>query len=217
MRKFALLAGAATAILLAASPGHATLTLQNKLVGGSGDVDNVIFNACGTSAGPSTLIQGCLNTNHTTLVDFTGTENLVVPSGGQARITGADGNFDHVTINLDNPLVGFAKLQFNLDAIADGTANFTATDQFGTIFSFNNIALSGSGQNFFTLGSSDGEVAKSFTLVSTVAISNITDLEQVRIGPASLTPPPTDAPEPATLALLGSGLLGLGFLRRRQG
>jgi len=215
MRSYIAAAAAAVTIAMLAPPAHATLTLQSGLVGGSGTVDNVIFNACGTSAGPSTFIQGCLNTSHTTLVDFTGKEQLFVPSGGQARIAAQDGSFDAITINLDDTSTGFSKLQFNLDANADGFATFQAIDQFGTVFNYGPIALDGSGQNFFTLGSNDGQVAKSFSLVSTVALNLISDLEQVRIGPADLTPP-TDAPEPFSIALLGTGLLGLGFVRKRR-
>jgi len=215
MRSYIAAAAAAVTIAMLTPPAGATLTLQSGLVGGSGDVDNVIFATCGTSAGPSTFIQGCLNTSHTTLVDFTGKEQLIVPSGGQARIAAQDGSFDAITINLDDTSTGFSKLQFNLDANADGFANFTAIDQFGNLFTFNNVALNGNGNNFFTLGSNDGQVALSFSLTSTVALSLISDLEQVRIGPADLTPP-TDAPEPFSIALLGTALLGLGFVRKRQ-
>jgi hypothetical protein len=215
MRKLWYLASvAATAGMLGISPATATLTLVPGLVGGSGDVDNVIYNACGTSAGPALTVQGCLNTNHSTLVNFTGTENLVIGGGGQAVINAQDGAFDNVTIRLADPLLGFSKLQFNLDAIADGTASFVAIDQFGTPFAFNNIALDATGQNFFTLDSADGQVAVSFQLTSTVQIQNISDLEQVRLGPTTLTPP--SVPEPASLALLGAGLLGLGFVTRRK-
>ena len=209
-------AGAFAASLLTGTPSaNATLQLQSGLVGGSGDVDNVIFNACNLPGGPATTVQGCLNTNHNTLVDFTGQENLVISGGGQAVINAQDGAFDFVQIQLADASLGFSKLQFNLDAIADGTADFQAVDQFGTVFDFNDIPLDGTGQNFFTLFSIDNQVAVSFSLTSTVQIQNISDLEQVRLGLAQRDRD-VDVPEPTTLALLGSALLGFGILRRRK-
>lgn len=210
----AIVSSAAMLGLALASPASANLVLETGVVGGSGDVDNVIFNACGTSAGPALTVQGCLNTSHTTLVNFTSDENLIVPAGGQARIEAEDGAFDHITIELDDPTLGFGKLQFNLDAFEDGTATFQAVDQFGTVFNFGTFDLDGSGQNFFTLSSEDNQVAVSFTLVSTVAIQNITDLQQVRLGPTERTPPAVA--EPATLVLFGAGLAGLGMVVRRR-
>ena len=69
----------------------------------------------------------------------------------------------------------------------------------------------GNGQNFFTLDSADNQVAVSFSLVSTVDIQDISDLEQVRLGVTS-----AGVPEPSTLGLIGLGLLGLGAMKRRR-
>jgi len=193
--------------------GQAQATLM--LVEGNiaGDTDNVLFNACDNEVlGPALTVSGCLNTNHATVVDFTGTEDLLA-NGGQATIEGADGLFDAVTINLADPSLGFAKLIFNLDAVADGTADFRAVDQFGNVFNFADIVLDGEGENFFTLLSDDNQIAVSFSLLSTDGPQNIVNLQQVRLGAVEI---PQQIPEPGSLALIGVGLLGIAGLARRR-
>lgn len=222
---------AAAFITFAPLTAQATLTLSPGLVGGSGDVDNVVYNPCGPNFATQVgiQIQGCLNTSPSTLVNFTGQETLkAVEAGGQARIDAVDGAFQYVQIQLADPSLGFSKLQFNLDAIADGFANFVAIDQFGASFNFNDIPISGNGNNFFTLGSLDGQVAVSFTLTSTVALQSIDELQQVRLGTAAvgtcpngapnfpICSPQVEVPEPMSLSLFGMGLAMLGAVRMRQ-
>lgn len=209
------LLGAAVAAAFAAGGANAAVTIT-QAPGSNIGTDNVVFNPCsGIITGPALMVQGCLNNNNSVLVDFTGTENLVV-NGGQARIEAEVGTFDNLTINLD-PLAtsAFTTLIFNINAEQGNPGQITILADVISAADVSQIFNIAQGQNFFHVDATGGDLIRSVNFQSTglgVLSVAFDDVRQVRIGgPGIVT-----LPEPGALVLLGTVLGAIGMTARRK-
>src|SRR5437660_6631131 len=174
----------------------------------SGTGNNVIFNQQPPDQ-TGTTIFGNINSIGT-LVQFTSTQVLTTPSQGQARIESVPANILN-NLNTTIPGFDFSQAVFNLDATANGSASIIAFDQVGTPFSFL-LPLSGSGQNFFTLTATGGELISRVAFTSTVGLA---DVAQIRFGQTVAVPGPiVGARLPGLIAACGV-LLTLARRRRK--
>jgi hypothetical protein len=194
-----------------------TITVGNP---GNTGTDNVLFNN-GALVHAGTLVQGDFNGEGAGfIVDFTsasGNGNLGV-SGGQAVLVGGAGNtpLSNVTVQLENGAT-FRKLILNID-VTNGlppptqvqfTVNYTLLG--GQVFN-QVFTVDTNGQNFFGIEALEGAVINSVT-VQGVGNTTFAEINQWRVGGFSQ---PNSVPEPASLFLMGSGLVGgAGALRRR--
>jgi hypothetical protein len=146
-------------------------------------------------------LSGCVNSDHSLLVNATGLENLQVTGGGQAAISAVDGLFTQLQIDPTNFTASAIVVNIN----ANSNGNVTFTDYLGASAT---VSVSGNGNNFFTLTGGD---LNSITLQASSGMS-FSQVEQVRFESSVISA----VPEPQEWAMLLGGLAVVSSIIKRR-
>lgn len=178
--------------------------------------ENILFNGPGLTT-TGTTIEGVTNQS-STLISVEGSETLVTPAQGQARVEAVIGGFEWATFDPSSPELFFTEFEANVLLLTNTTVFLKVVDNLGVEWSAS-YPGSKNGQNYFSVGTISNQLID--WLEIRVTGEGIDDIRQIRIGGLQSGPedeePPVPAPEPASLALFGLGLTLVARRLRRRG
>ena len=174
--------------------------------------DNVLLN-------PATdvlTVTGVVGQNNL-VVNFTsgsGSGLLNANPSGQATVSGGTGNtsLTQLTFGLANNDT-FTRAVFNINASSNGSVliHVEGINIDGGFFE-DDFTVDANGQNFFTVTAINGQLITSISLTA-INGAAFEDVRQVRLGGSEIV---ETVPEPASMLLLGTGLMGIAAGVRRR-